>query len=41
MPDGKAVASLTFAVHDVKELQNVTAKLRAVGGVENVRRGKN
>ena len=41
MPDGKAVASLTFSVHDVKELQNVTAKLRAVGGVENVRRGKN
>ena len=41
MPDGKAVASLTFAVHDVKELQNVTAKLRAVNGVENVRRGKN
>ena len=40
MPDGKAVASLTFSVHDVKELQNVTAKLRAVGGVENVRRGK-
>ena len=41
MPDGKAVASLTFSVHDVKELQNVTAKLRAVNGVENVRRGKN
>ena len=38
--DGKAVASLTFTVHDVAELNNVTAKLRSVNGVENVRRGK-
>ena len=40
VPDGKAIASLTFTVHDVAELNNVTAKLRSVTGVENVRRGK-
>ena len=38
--DGRAVASLTFATRDVAELNNVCAKLCAVPGVLQVRRGK-
>ncbi len=37
---GKAVASLTFSVRDVNELNTICAKLRNVPGVEQVRRGK-
>jgi GTP pyrophosphokinase len=39
--DGRALASLTFRVKNVIELNNVCAKLRSVPGVETVRRGKN
>ena len=36
----RAIASLTFRVRDVAELNNVCAKLRSVPGVRSVRRGK-
>ncbi len=39
-PDGRAVTSLTFSVASISELNTVCAKLRAVPGVEKVRRGK-
>ena len=39
--DGRAIASLTFRVKNVIELNNVCAKIRSVPGVETVRRGKN
>ena len=38
--DSRAIACLTFSVHDVAELNNVCAKLCAVPGVLQVRRGK-
>ena len=38
--EGRAIASLTFSVRDVAELNNVCAKLCAVPGVVQVRRGK-
>ena len=38
--EGRAVASLTFCVRDVQELNTVCAKIRTVPGVEQVRRGK-
>ena len=38
--NGRAIASLTFRVRDVAELNNVCAKLRNVTGVNEVRRGK-
>src|SRR5699024_7873848 len=40
LPDGKAVASLTFTVRNVSELNNVCSKLRTVNGVGAVHRGK-
>ncbi len=40
LPAGRAVASLTFSVKSVGELNAVCSKLRAVPGVEQVRRGK-
>ena len=41
LADRRAIASLTVSIHDVAELNNVCAKLRAVPGVLQVRRGKN
>ena len=38
--EGRAVASLTFRVRDVGELNSICAKIRSVSGVEQVRRGK-
>ena len=38
--DGRAIASLTFPIRDVAELNNVCAKLCTVPGVVQVRRGK-
>jgi len=38
--EGRALATLTFSVRDVNELNNVCAKLRSIPGVEQVRRGK-
>ena len=38
--DGRAIASLTFSIRDVAELNNVCAKLCSVPGVVQVRRGK-
>ena len=38
--EGRAIASLTFSVRDVAELNTVCGKLRNVPGVELVRRGK-
>jgi len=38
--ENKVIASLTFYVHDVAELNAVCAKLRNVSSVEAVRRGK-
>ena len=38
--EGHAVASLTFSVHNVEELNAVCGKIRSVPGVEQVRRGK-
>ena len=38
--DNRAIASLTFSVRDVAELNNVCAKLCSVPGVVQVRRGK-
>ncbi len=38
--DGNAIASLTFSVRDVAELNTVCAKLQNVSGVQQVRRGK-
>ena len=37
---GRVIASLTFRVRDVAELNAVCAKLRSVPGVNDVRRGK-
>ncbi|MGN0981067.1 MAG: RelA/SpoT family protein [Candidatus Avoscillospira sp.] len=39
-PDGHAVASLTFSVASVSDLNTICAKLRGIAGVEKVRRGK-
>jgi len=41
MPGNRAVASLTFSVRNVAELNTVCAKIRGISGVEQVRRGKN
>ena len=38
--EGHAVASLTFSVRNVEELNAVCSKIRSVSGVEQVRRGK-
>jgi len=38
--NSRVIASLTFRVRDVAELNNVCAKLRNVTGVNEVRRGK-
>ena len=38
--EGRAVASLTFSVHNVEELNAVCGKIRSVSGVEQVRRGR-
>lgn len=38
--DGRAVATLTFTVHDVNELNTICARIRNVSGVEEVRRGR-
>ena len=38
--EGHAVASLTFSVRNVEELNAVCGKIRSVSGVEQVRRGK-
>ena len=40
LTDGRAIASLTFSIRDVAELNSVCGKLCAVPGVEQVRRGK-
>ena len=37
---GRAVASLTFCVRDIHELNAVCARLQGVSGVVQVRRGK-
>ena len=38
--EGRALATMTFRVRDVNELNTVCAKIRSVPGVEQVRRGK-
>jgi len=38
--EGRALATLTFSVRDVNELNAICAKIRSVPGVEQVRRGK-
>ena len=38
--DGRALATLTFSVKDVNELNTICAKIRSLPGVEQVRRGK-
>jgi len=40
IPGGRALASLTFSVRNVAELNTVCARLRGLSGVEQVRRGK-
>jgi GTP pyrophosphokinase len=40
MENGRAIASLTFRVRDVGELNTICARIRTVSGVEQVRRGK-
>ena len=38
--EGRALASLTFSVKTVVELNTVCSKIRSITGVEQVRRGK-
>ena len=38
--EGRALATLTFCVRDVNELNAICARLRGIAGVEQVRRGK-
>ena len=38
--EGRALATLTFSVRDVNELNAICSKIRSIPGVEQVRRGK-
>ncbi len=40
LPEGRALASLTFRVRNVAELNTVCNRLQGISGVEQVRRGK-
>jgi len=40
LPDGFAVTSLTFTVSNVGDLEAVRSRIRAVPGVEEIKRGK-
>ena len=41
MPAGKARTIATFEVKNVQELETIRAKIRAISGVLDVRRGQN